>query len=62
MPGERPLQAFLLDQNRSERREDKAMTYESPELVEIGTAEDLVQVTEMPDQVEGGSIPDYYGW
>jgi len=37
------------------------MTYEIPEVVEIGTAEELVQLTEMPDQVEGGSIPDKFG-
>lgn len=35
------------------------MTYERPEVVEIGDAEDLVQLTEEKDAVEGGSIPDF---
>jgi len=35
------------------------MTYEIPEVVEIGKAEDLVQLTEWVTFVEGGSIPDY---
>jgi len=35
------------------------MTYEIPEVVEIGKAEDLVQLTECACSVEGGSIPDF---
>ena len=37
----------------------RQMTYEIPEVVEIGKAEDLVQLTCWPNCVEGGSIPDY---
>ena len=35
------------------------MTYERPEVVEIGDAEDLVQLTEEKLAVESGSIPDF---
>ena len=35
------------------------MTYEIPEVVEIGKAEDLVQLTEKKNEVEGGTIPDF---
>ena len=34
------------------------MTYEIPEVVEIGKAEDLVQLTE-GGGLEGGSVPDF---
>ena len=40
----------------------RQMTYEIPEILEIGNAEDLVQLTEMLDQWEGGSLPDKFGW
>jgi hypothetical protein len=35
------------------------MTYETPEVVEIGNAEDLVQLTEKINEVEGGTLPDF---
>jgi hypothetical protein len=41
------------------RKEERSMTYEIPEVVEIGKAEDLVQLTEEKNAVEGGSIPDF---
>lgn len=35
------------------------MIYETPEVVEIGKAEELVQLTEEMGFTEGGSVPHF---